>query len=241
MRPDIAIPDLTEKGRNAAGEVISLDRRLFMQILAWTGCHDHGELVAALDDSDLDGALLLDVNDPQGVALVVASESPEFFTGPLRSFLNQSPFAELTPRPNFTMMGRSYSIGYEADLENVLVKRPLQRITNPASPWQVWYPLRRKGTFEKLPKEEQRAILAEHGDLGMAFGAGGFGNDIRLDCRGLDTNDNDFLIGLIGPKLFPLSALVQAMRRTRQTSEFLERLGPFFVGQAVWQSGKEAS
>ena len=46
MRPTVTIPDLSEKGRNAAGETISLDRRLFMQVLAWTGCHDHGELAA---------------------------------------------------------------------------------------------------------------------------------------------------------------------------------------------------
>lgn len=237
MRPNVTIPDLSEKGRNAAGETISLDRRLFMQLLAWTGSHDHGELVAALAESPVQGTLLLDFNDPQGVALVATHESPEYFTGELRTFLNQSPFAELTPRPNFTMIGRSYSIGYEADLEHVLIKRPLQRITNPEWPWQVWYPLRRKGTFEKLPREEQRAILNEHGELGMTFSAGGFGHDIRLDCHGLDTHDNDFLIGLIGPKLYPLSAMVQAMRKTRQTSEFLESLGPFFVGQAVWQRG----
>lgn len=235
MKPDLKIPDLSEKGRNAAGEGISLDRRLFMQVLAWSGCHDHGELAAALRDGPVAGALLLDLNDPQGVALVAAHESPSFFTTGLRTFLNQSPFAELIPRPGFTMMGRSYSIGYEADLENVLIKRPLHRATNPEWPWQVWYPLRRKGCFEKLPREEQQAILGEHGQLGMTFSAGGFGHDIRLDCRGLDTNDNDFVIGLIGPQLYPLSAMVQAMRKTRQTSEFLERLGPFFIGQAVWQ------
>jgi hypothetical protein len=28
------------------------------------------------------------------------------------------------------------------------------------------------------------------------------------------------------------------MRRTRQTSEFMEKMGPFFVGRALWQSPK---
>ena len=37
-------------------------------------------------------------------------------------------------------------------------------------------------------------------------------------------------------ELFPLSAIVQTMRKTQQTSLYLERLGPFFVGRAVWQS-----
>jgi hypothetical protein len=29
---------------------------------------------------------------------------------------------------------------------------------------------------------------------------------------------------------------VQSMRKTQQTSLYLDRLGPFFVGRAVWQS-----
>ena len=73
--------------------------------------------------------------------------------------------------------------------------------------------------------------------IGMSFGAGDYAHDIRLACHGLDKEDNDFVIGLIGKELYPLSALVQTMRKTQQTSLYLERLGPFFVGRAVWQSG----
>ena len=36
--------------------------------------------------------------------------------------------------------------------------------------------------------------------------------------------------------LFPLSAVVQAMRKTQQTSLYLDRLGPFLVARAIWQS-----
>jgi chlorite dismutase len=36
--------------------------------------------------------------------------------------------------------------------------------------------------------------------------------------------------------LHPLSHIVQTMRKTKQTSEFIQSLGPFFVGHAVWQS-----
>jgi chlorite dismutase len=88
----------------------------------------------------------------------------------------------------------------------------------------------------KLPPEEQKAILGEHGQIGFSFGAGDLAHDIRLACHGLDANDNDFVIGLTGKELFPLSALVQTMRKTRQTSEFLTQLGPFFVGKAVYKS-----
>lgn len=234
--PTPALPDLSEKGRNAAGQAISLNRRLFMQLLAFTHVPDPRILIEALQARGLPGTLYLDINDPRGVGLLAWHEHPDFFLTDLRTFLQNSPFDDLTLRPDFTMLGRSYAIGYEADLEHVLFHRPIGRATNPATPWHVWYPLRRHGSFEKLPPAEQKAILAEHGNLGALFSAGDFGNDIRLDCRGLDTHDNDFVIGLIGKELFPLSAMVQAMRKTRQTSEFLERLGPFFIGKAIWQS-----
>src|SRR6266545_4680014 len=52
----------------------------------------------------------------------------------------------------------------------------------------------------------------------------------------LDSHDNDFLIGLVGKDLQPLSHLVQAMRKTAQTSEYMASLGPFFVGHVLWQS-----
>ena len=59
---------------------------------------------------------------------------------------------------------------------------------------------------------------------------------MRLACHGLDKNDNDFIVGLLGPNLHPLSAVVQEMRKTEQTSQYLDSLGPFFVGKAVWQA-----
>lgn len=76
----------------------------------------------------------------------------------------------------------------------------------------------------------------EHGGIGRAFGRSGYGYDIRLACHGLHKNDNDFVIGLVGAELYPLSSIVQRMRKTKQTSLYLEQLGPFFVGKVVWQS-----
>jgi chlorite dismutase len=75
----------------------------------------------------------------------------------------------------------------------------------------------------------------------MRFGAADYVHDIRLACHGLDRDDNDFVIGLAGKDLFPLSAIIQTMRSTQQTSLYLERLGPFFVGRAAWQSPLERS
>ena len=84
-------------------------------------------------------------------------------------------------------------------------------------------------------------ILAEHGTIGMSFGVGDYAHDIRLACHGLDKDDNDFVIGLIGKDLYPLSAIVQTMRKTQQTSLYLERLGPFFVGRASGRARTKAN
>jgi len=153
-----------------------------------------------------------------------------------RPALASGPFAPLTLKPQFTLFGRTYALGYEPDLEAVLFHRPTRTVLNPEWPWAVWYPLRRNGKFAQLRVEEQRVILAEHGAIGMAFGAADLAHDIRLACHGLDANDNDFVVGLIGKDLHPLSAVVQAMRKTQQTALYLDRLGPFFVGRAVWQA-----
>ena len=150
--------------------------------------------------------------------------------------LNRQPFASLTQKPEYTMLGRTYALGYEPDLADVLLQRPRRTVLNPQWKWAVWYPLRRSGKFAALPADEQRVILAEHGAIGMSYGAGDYAHDVRLACHGLDKDDNDFVVGLIGKDLYPLSAIVQSMRKTQQTSLYLERLGPFFVGRAVWQS-----
>lgn len=228
--------DIAEKGGARQGVRQSLDRRLFLQLLAFTDCRDARPVVEELKKSGLAGALYADVNDPRGIAVLAFDEDPGFFTGRLREVLNGPNFDRLTPRPELTMLGRTYSLGYEPDLEDWLLRRPRRVVLDPAQPWAIWYPLRRTGSFNKLPHEEQMQILKEHGNIGRVFGDAGLAQDIRLASFGLDAKDNDFVIGLIGPRLHPLSAVVQSMRKTRQTSEFIQSMGPFFVGKALWQS-----
>jgi chlorite dismutase len=238
-RPDeeaLAAVDVEEHGRTAEGETTSLDRRLYMQLHAFGGARDTGELTTALDGAAVEGVLYEDVSDPTGVALLTLSEDPSAFVGGLRGFLQAAPFAGLEPKPELTMLGRTYAIGYEQDLEETLVERPRRRVLDPSLAWAIWYPLRRAGSFERLSRQEQNQVLMEHGGIGMAFGRAGLGYDIRLACHGLDRADNDFVVGLLGPELHPLSIIVQRMRKTKQTSLHLERLGPFFVGRVAWQS-----
>jgi len=228
--------DVAEHGRTADGEAISLDRRLYMQLHAFGGATATPALAAALDVAGVEGVLYEDVNDPSGVALLTLAEDPEDFVSGLRDFLTRAPFAALVPKPELTMLGRTYAVGHEQDLEETLVERPRRRVLDPELRWAIWYPLRRSGSFERLSRKEQDTILMEHGGVGMAFGRAGLGHDIRLACHGLDRDDNDFVVGLVGLELHPLSIIVQRMRKTRQTSLHLERLGPFFVGRVAWQS-----
>ena len=107
---------------------------------------------------------------------------------------------------------------------------------NPEWNWAVWYPLRRTGAFAKLDPREQASILREHAIIGRAYGQQDLAHDIRLACHGMDAADNEFLVGLVGKDLHPLSHVVQAMRKTRQTAEFIAQMGPFFVGHAIFRT-----
>jgi Chlorite dismutase len=229
-------PDLREKGGMKDGQPQRSNARLFMQFMAFGGCAQTAPLGDALARAKISGVLYEDVNDPRGIGLLTFSEDPDFFLDRLRPILNGPGFSALTQKKEFTMLGRTYAIGYEPDLTEVLLNRPRRTVLNPLWKWALWYPLRRSGKFAQLPAEEQRVILAEHGAIGMSFGAGDYAHDIRLACHGLDKDDNDFIVGLIGKDLYPLSAIVQTMRTTQQTSLYLERLGPFFVGRVIWQS-----
>ncbi len=239
MTQETPILDLSEKGKDKVGQVISLDRRLFMQFLAYGNCQNTEPLIEALAQAGIEGVLYEDINDPQGVGLLTLDENPDGIISRVRRLLNQPPFTALTAKPEYTMLGRTYSIGYEADLETVLIDKPRQKVLNPELSWAIWYPLRRVKAFETLPQKEQNLMLMEHGEIGMKFGRAGYATDIRLACHGLDKYDNDFVVALLGRDLYPLSAVVQAMRKTKQTFQYLESLGPFFIGKVVWQSASK--
>ena len=223
--------DVQEHGVNRQ----TSERRLYMQLQAFTGCGDAKPLLRALEASRLEAVLYRDVSDPRGVGILGMSEDPTFFVNGFREALTAGPFLGLVPRPDLTMFGRTYASGFETDLEDWLLERPRRAVLNPACPWGIWYPLRRTGAFSRLSPQEQGTIVREHAVLGRAYGAADLAHDVRLACHGLDVHDNDFVIGLVGRDLHPLSHLVQTMRRTVQTSQYIQTLGPFFVGHALWQ------
>jgi chlorite dismutase len=229
----IELPDLSEKGGLKGGTPQRSDERLFMQLLAFGGCADASAAAADLAALPIETIVYEDLNDPQGIAVLALSRDPNAFVDTLRPALKRGALGALVLKPDLTMFGRTYALGYEPDLHDALIERPRRTVLNPEWRWGLWYPLRRSGRFAHLPPEEQRRILAEHGAIGIAFGAGDYAHDVRLACHGLDRSDNDFVVGLVGKELFPLSAVVESMRRTQQTSLYLDRLGPFFIGRKL--------
>ena len=228
--------DILEHGAPVDGKPQTSDRRLYMQLQVFTGVIDVNAISKALEQSGLDAALYLDANDPQGIGIVFLTESPDLFVTDIRALLNSEPFDLLDHRRELTMLGRTYATGYEPDLEHALIARPKGNVLNPDWTWAIYYPLRRSGAFARLDHKEQRQILMEHASIGRAYGREDYAHDIRLSSYGLDVNDNDFVIGLIGSELYPLSRVVQDMRKTQQTALYIESLGPFFIGKKVWQS-----
>lgn len=243
--PGLVEVDVREWGGKRDGERQVMDRRLFMQLLAFDvpslgdlpspGDVQH-ELAAALTKAELPAVVYADANAPSGLALLTWSEDPAFFVDRVRPIFHEGVLRRLRQRLDHTMIGRTYSLGHEPDLAHGLLRRPIEHVMHEGWDWAVWYPLRRTGAFEKLDKHEQSIVLREHAAIGMAYGRADLAHDVRLACHGLDGGDNEFVIGLVGKDLHPLSHVVQTMRKTRQTAEFVEKMGPFFVGRVVYRN-----
>lgn len=240
-RPQLPEIDVEERA-SFRGREQAMDRRLFMQLLVFrapngSDAAKHAKaLHGALSGEGIPAVVYADANDPRGIGLLTWSEDPAHFVDAVRPLFARHELSQLELRPELTMVGRTYATGFEPDLEYWLLKRPAENVTQDGWGWAVWYPLRRSGAFEQLDAEEQRAILMEHAMIGRAYGAKELAHDVRLACHGLDQADNEFVIGLIGKTLHPLSHVVQRMRKTKQTSEYIVQMGPFFVGRTLYVS-----
>ena len=224
--------DLRETGAPIDGEPQVSDRRLFFQLHVFEDCSDVSPIIDPLEKSRLNAVLYDDFNNPTGIGVLFITEDPVVLTTEVRDLLTEfQRAANPLYRTEMTMIGRTYASGREPNLEEWLLNKPLQNALNPEYPWAIWYPLRRNPEFYRLEHRERGRILGEHAMLGRSYAAGGYASDIRLACFGLDTNDNEFVIGLVGPELHPLSRLIQDMRQTEQTTKYIESLGPFFVGK----------
>ena len=205
-----------------------------MQLLAFGGCRDAAGGGAASGGRAREQRPVPGPDDPLGIAILTVADDPNQFVDVVRPLLAQEPFTALVPKPDYTMFGLTYAHRLRARSSRVAHRASAGTV--PAWRWATRYPLAAKRPF--LAVDAGRAAHHPRGtrrhrhDLRCRR----FAHDVRLACHGLDRDDNDFVIGLIGKELFPLSAVVQAMRKTQQTSLYLDRLGPFFVGRALWQS-----
>jgi hypothetical protein len=244
-QPGLPEVDVNEYGGKRDGARQWMNRRLFMQLLVFdapvgTGADEVAKKTAdQLRERRIPGVVYADTMGPRGVGLLTWGEDPAHFVRAVRPIFATEALARVELRPAYGMIGRSYSTGHEPDLEFVLLRRPIANVLDAKYDWHVWYPLRRTGEFARIEPIEQSHILREHAALGMAYGQNELAHDIRLACHGLDAEDNEFVIGLVGHELHPLSHLVQAMRKTRQTSQFIAKMGPFFVGHVAHRVSAE--
>jgi chlorite dismutase len=238
-QPGLPEVDVNEYGGKRDGVKQQMNRRLYMQLLVFdaplgaSGDELAKKAAGELGRRKVQGVVYADAMNPRGVGILTWSEDPAHFVREVRPMFATEALARAELRPSFCMLGRSYSTGHEPDLEFVLLRRPIANVLDAKNDWHVWYPLRRTGEFARLEPLDQSHILREHAALGMAYGQAELAHDIRLACHGLDAGDNEFVIGLVGKELHPLSHLVQAMRKTRQTSMYIEKMGPFFVGHVA--------
>ncbi|HEY1955179.1 MAG TPA: chlorite dismutase family protein [Polyangiaceae bacterium] len=235
--PGLPTIDVNEYGGKKDGERQVANRRLFMQLVVFDLPASEAEsapraVAHALEERKIPAVLYADCNDPRGAGLLTWSEDPAHFVTRVRP-LFATLLARAAVRQDWTMLGRTYATGHEPDLLDSLLARPVRNALNPAHPWHVWYPLRRSGAFSRLDPQGAAEILREHAVIGHAYGKQDLAHDIRLACHGLDAKDNEFVLGLVSRELHPLSHLVQAMRKTKQTSEYIEQMGPFFVGHVT--------
>src|SRR5947207_2221794 len=135
-------PDIFEKGGMKDGQPQRLNARLFMQFLAFGGAQGigtAGSLGKSLEAAGIPGVVYEDINDPRGLGILTFSEDPGFFLDQLRPLLSAHT-SNLKQKPEYTMLGRTYALGYEPDLADVLLQRPRRTVLNPEWKWAVYYP-----------------------------------------------------------------------------------------------------
>ena len=151
-------PDISEKGGMKDGQPQRSNVRLFMQFMAFGGCADTAPLGDTLARAKISGVLYEDVNDPRGAGLLTFNEDPDFFLDRVRPVLNGPGFSTLIQKKEYTMLGRTYAIGYEPDLPEILLHRPRRTVLNPASAKVTVYVPGRRSTMLYRPSPSVTAV-----------------------------------------------------------------------------------
>jgi chlorite dismutase len=244
--PIVPPPELREVGApdSSTGERQFMNRRLYMQLrvldidlskIEFSAFIDR--LKALLKVDTLPSVLYSDTVSNNAIGILTWGDDPSDFVTKLNPILAHETIGpNCVERKGWTMFGKTYSNGHEKDLEEFLFKKPIRNATRDDWEWAIWYPLRRRGPFYIQPPQDQCSMLLTHAAIGKAFSDLNAAHDIRLKCFGMDPNDNEYVVGLVGDNFHGLSRVVEEMRKTRHTAEYIESLGPFFVGRRIWVS-----
>ena len=241
--PGLPPIDVNEYGGKKDGERQAMNRRLFMQLLvfdapAGEAADEIGKDVEAqLRRNAVAGVVYADASNPRGLGLLTWSEDPAHFVQAVRPLFTAGLAAQGGPAAAVHDAGPHLRHGPRAGprLRPPAPRHP-QRDED-GVPVARLVPAAPHGRVRAARPPRAGPILREHAQIGMAYGRPELAHDVRLACHGLDAEDNEFVIGLVGRELHPLSHLVQAMRKTRQTSEFIAKMGPFFVGYVLHRHG----
>ena len=114
-------PDLSERGGLKNGAPQRSDDRLFMQLLAFGGCRDAQAVARHLEQAL---SRRRAVRGPERSAWHCGAGAgrriPITSWTSVRPVLTSGPFESLVLKPDYTMFGRTYAIGYEPDLRDTL-------------------------------------------------------------------------------------------------------------------------
>jgi hypothetical protein len=193
--PGLPEIDVREWGGKRDGERQVLDRRTFFQLMAFDVVHGQTlagiqALASMLSEQRIASVLYQEASAPMTIALLTWSEDPAHFVERVLPIVDRP---ELVQRREYTMLGRTYSLGHEPDLEHACSAAPWSTASTQAGTGTSGIRSGASGAFEKLEKHDQGIILKEHAMIGMAYGKKGLAHDVRLACHGLDAGDNEFV------------------------------------------------
>src|SRR4051812_49048669 len=112
--PGLPTIDVNEYGGKKDGERQAMNRRLFMQLLAFSAPAgvDPARIGEAakglLESKKVDGVVYADTMNPRGLALLTWSEDPAHFVRAVRPLFGEGPLATVEMRHDFGMIGRAY-------------------------------------------------------------------------------------------------------------------------------------
>lgn len=151
--------DVTERGGN--GEAV--DYRLWMELLVYDLSHADGSPMLqsveeilqhfhlVLSQQKIPHVLYTHVYQPTQVGLLFWSQDVSFFAREIHEMLQTGTKVQW----KYTMFGKTYSNGHEADLNHALLHKPIKMAMKEEHKYAIWYPLRRSGKFYLEEPERQ--------------------------------------------------------------------------------------